>query len=135
MNAVMLIGRLARDPEMKFIPSGKALCRFTVAVDRGFGENKETDWLPVTAWEKQAEFVANYLTKGSRVAVEGRLQSRTYETQEGQKRTVYEVVAHRVESMDPPKKDAGSGHAARSRAAAEVQSAGAPEDEHDPFSE
>lgn len=125
MNHISLIGRLARDPEMKYIASGKAVCSFTVAVDRGFGDQKTTDWLPVTTWEKQAEFVGNYLTKGSRVAVEGRLQSRSYETQEGQKRTAYEVVAHRVQSLDPKQGSAKPQVVAEAPAAAEEY--------HDPF--
>lgn len=136
MNQICLIGRLARDPELHYTPNAKAVVKVTVAVDRGFGENKQTDWIPVTAWEQTAEFVSNYLEKGSRVAVEGRLQSHTYETKDGVKRTVYEVVAHRIQSLDSKKKEQPQDErGARSRAAAQVQSPGPKGDGgfHDPF--
>lgn len=138
MNAINLIGRLARDPEMKYTPAGKAVCSFTLAVDRGFGDNKTTDWLPITAWEQQAEFAANHLAKGRLIAIEGRLQSRTWETSEGQKRTSYDVVAHRIQALGPKPADTPD-----SRQAHDGQPEPAPEparpapahDPNDPFAE
>ena len=103
MNRVVLIGRLTRDPELRYTSgSNAAVCNFTIAVDRGFtgqsGE-READFIPVVVWNKQAENVKNYLNKGSQVAVEGRLQVRNYDDQNGQKRYVTEVIASNVEFL------------------------------------
>ncbi len=103
MNHVILIGRLTRDPELRYTPNGVAVATFTLAVDRQFtnqaGE-KETDFIPIITWQKLAESCANHLNKGRLVAVDGRLQIRSYETQEGQKRRVAEVVAGSVQFLD-----------------------------------
>lgn len=102
LNRVILIGRLTRDPELKYIPSGTPVASFTLAVDRPFtnkqGE-RETDFVPIVVWRKQAENCANYLGKGSLVAVDGRLQVRSYE-QDGQRRYITEVVAEDVRFLD-----------------------------------
>ena len=107
MNKIILIGRLTRDIELRYTNSGNAVANFTLAVDRPFtnqqGE-KETDFVNIVVWKKQAENCANYLLKGSKVAVEGRLQIRKYEDKEGIKRTAAEVVADRVEFLDTKKK-------------------------------
>lgn len=104
INRVILIGRLTADPELKYTASGKAVASFRLAVDRRTknpqsGE-KETDFINIITWEKQAEFVANYMTKGQLAAVDGRLQIRNYMTQDGQKRTIAEVVASQVQSLE-----------------------------------
>ena len=103
MNRVVLIGRLTRDPELRYTSgTNAAVCNFTIAVDRGFtGQNgdREADFIPVVVWNKQAENVKNYLTKGSQVAVEGRIQVRNYDDQNGQKRYVTEVIANNVEFL------------------------------------
>lgn len=99
LNRVVLIGRLTRDPEMKYTPQGTAVATFSLAVNRKFNK-EETDFIDVVAWKQAAEFVANYGTKGRLVAVEGRLQARTYETKEGQKRKVVEVVADDIKFLD-----------------------------------
>lgn len=103
LNHIVLIGRLTRDPELRYTPSGKAVATIGLAVDRGTtnpqGE-KETDFIDVVVWERQAETVANYLQKGRLVAVQGRLQIRKYETQEGQRREKAEVVASQVRFLD-----------------------------------
>ncbi|MDQ7827372.1 MAG: single-stranded DNA-binding protein [Armatimonadota bacterium] len=103
LNRIILIGRLTRDPELRYVPSGQPVASFTLAVDRPFtnqaGE-RETDFIDVVAWRKLADQVAQHLTKGRLVAVEGRLQIRSYETQEGQKRKVAEVVADAVRFLD-----------------------------------
>ena len=108
LNKVVLIGRLTRDPEIRHIPSGAAVTTFTLAVNRNFtnqqGE-RETDFIRIVAWQKQAELCANYLKKGRLVAVEGRLQIRNYETQDGQKRRVAEVVANFVQFLDRNRDD------------------------------
>ena len=99
MNKVILIGRLTKDPELRTIASGNATTSFTIAVNRNFtnqnGE-READFINCVAWRKQAENVAKYCTKGSQVAVEGRIQTRSYEAQDGTKRYVTEVVADNV---------------------------------------
>ncbi len=106
LNTIILIGRLTRDPEMRYTASGIAVSRFTLAVDRPFtnqqGE-KETDFIDIVTWRKLAEVVTNNLGKGRLVAVEGRLQIRPYETQDGQKRRATEVVAKNVRFLDWPK--------------------------------
>jgi single-strand DNA-binding protein len=104
MNTVILIGRSTRDPELRYTPNGVAVANFDLAVPRP-GEKKETDFIRIIAWKKTAELCANYLKKGRLVAVEGRLQIRSYETQDGQKRRVAEVVANRVEFLDRAKED------------------------------
>ncbi|MCR5788235.1 MAG: single-stranded DNA-binding protein [Bacilli bacterium] len=99
MNKVILIGRLSQDPEMRTTPSGVATTTFNVAVSRNYtnqsGE-RETDFFRCVAWRKQAENIARYTQKGSQVAVEGRLQSRSYDAQDGTRRYVTEVIADNV---------------------------------------
>lgn len=106
LNKVILIGRLTRDVELRNTGSGTPVAGFSLAVDRQFrnkqGE-KETDFINIVAWQKLAETCANHLTKGRLVAVDGRLQIRSYEDQQGNKRTVAEVVANDVRFLDKPK--------------------------------
>ncbi len=103
LNRIILIGRLTRDPELRYVPSGQPVASFTLAVDRSFvnqqGE-RGTDFIDIVAWRKLAEQVTQHLSKGRLVAVEGRLQIRSYETQDGQKRKVAEVVADAVRFLD-----------------------------------
>lgn len=103
LNRAILIGRLTKDPELRYTPNGVAVASFTLAVDRSWlnqqGE-KETDFIPIVVWRKQAENCANYIGKGSLVAVEGRIQVRTYDTKEGQRRWVTEIVADNVRFLD-----------------------------------
>lgn len=111
MNHIVLIGRLTRDPELRYTPNGLAVATFTLAVDRDRAPNqqgeKETDFIRIVTWQKQAEVCANYLKKGRLVAIEGRLQIRNYETQDGQKRTAAEVVANRVQFLERSRDEAG----------------------------
>ncbi|HET7380284.1 MAG TPA: single-stranded DNA-binding protein [Gaiellales bacterium] len=119
-NRIILIGRLTRDPELRYVPSGAPVASFTLAVDRPFQNqqgNRETDFIDVVAWRKTAEQVSQYLTKGRMVAVEGRLQIRSYETQDGQKRKVAEVVADGVRFLDRAKPGTGAGEPAPAAAA------------------
>jgi len=101
MNKVFLIGRLSRDPELRHTTSGMAVCQINVAVGRrtGAGRDPETDFINVVVWDKQAENVAKYLAKGRQVAVEGRIQTRSYDNNEGKKTYVTEVVANNVEFL------------------------------------
>lgn len=101
MNRVFLIGRLSRDPELRHTTSGMAVCQINVAVGRrvGAGKEPETDFINVVVWDKQAENVAKYLAKGRQVAVEGRIQTRSYDNNEGKKTYVTEVVANSVEFL------------------------------------
>ncbi|MBI2202227.1 MAG: single-stranded DNA-binding protein [Armatimonadetes bacterium] len=103
LNRIILIGRLTRDPELRYVPSGHPVASFTLAVDRPFvsqqGE-RGTDFIDIVAWRRLAEQVTQHLSKGRLVAVEGRLQIRSYETQDGQKRKVAEVVADGVRFLD-----------------------------------
>ena len=100
MNKVFLIGRLTRDPELRYTGNNTAVASFALAVQRNFANQqgeREADFFNITVWRKQAENVKNYLTQGSQVAIEGRLQTRTYDDANGQKRYVTEVVADNVE--------------------------------------
>ncbi len=104
MNKVILVGRLTQDPEVRYTQTGKAVASFTIAVNRYTGSGqKEADFIPVIAWEKLAEICGNNLTKGQRVLVEGRLQIRSYETNDGQKRRVAEVIAQNIEFLEKKK--------------------------------
>jgi single-strand DNA-binding protein len=103
LNRVILIGRLTADPELRYTPSGVPVANFRIAVDRPFtsasGE-RETDFINIVAWRQRAEFSANYLNKGRLVAIDGRLQIRQWETQDGQRRQTAEVVADDVRGLD-----------------------------------
>lgn len=110
MNTVNLIGRLVRDNELKYTKSGKAVATNTLALDDGWGDNKRSYFIPLVVWEKQAESLANYTGKGSKIAVNGKLTSRSYETQDGQKRTIVEVVANQyggIEFLDAKSSSGG----------------------------
>jgi single-strand DNA-binding protein len=97
INSITLIGRLGRDPELRYTQTGKAVVSFSLAVDRR--QKGETDWFQVTAWDKLAELCNEHLRKGRQAAVRGRMQSRTYEAQDGSKRTSWEVVAEDVQFL------------------------------------
>ena len=104
MNSVALVGRLGKDPEVRNTGSGKTVANFTLAVDYGFGDRKQTSWIPVQAWEKTAEIVQKYTAKGSQVAVTGRLQQRSWEDRDGNTRSVLEVVADKVDLLSKSEK-------------------------------
>ncbi len=112
LNKAMIIGNLGRDPEMRYTPNGQAVTQFTVAVNRNYrdanGEwQEETEWFRVVAWGPLAERTAEYLRKGRKVYVEGRLQTRQWEDQSGQKRYTTELVANTVTPLDPRPRDEG----------------------------
>lgn len=111
LNKIILIGRLVQDPELRYTPGGVAVANFTLAVDRPFVNQKgerETDFIRVVTWRKLAETCAGNLTKGRLVAVEGRLQIRSYDDREGVRRTAAEVVAGSVSFLDSRKDSASA---------------------------
>ena len=102
MNKVVLIGRLTRDPELRYTGSNIPVATFSLAVNRNFSNQsgeREADFINIVVWRKQAENVKNYLTQGSQVAIDGRIQTRSYDDNNGQKRYVTEVVADNVEFL------------------------------------
>ena len=111
MNKVILIGRLTRDPELRYTSSNVATCTFSLAVDRTFtnqnGE-READFINIVVWRKQAENCKNYLTKGSQVAIDGRIQTRNYDDKDGKKVYVTEVVADNVQFLGAKGANGGS---------------------------
>ena len=98
LNTVILMGRLTRDPELRQTPQGVSVAQFSLAVERNYskGEEKQTDFINIIAWRNTADFVSKYFTKGQLVAVRGRLQTRTWQDQSGQKRYATDVVADEV---------------------------------------
>jgi single-strand DNA-binding protein len=106
LNRVILIGRLTRDPELRYTPAGVAVAQFTLAVDRPFVNSqtreREADFIPIVTWRQLAETCANYLRKGRLAAVEGRMQVRSYDNNEGRKVYVTEVVADNVRFLESP---------------------------------
>lgn len=112
MNKVVLLGRLTKDCDVRYTSTGKVVCQFTMAVDRPFNKDgqKEADFIPVVMWGKQAEVAGNSLQKGHRVLVEGRLQIRSYDDNNGNKRYVTEVIANSFEFIER-KGDGGNANA------------------------
>lgn len=103
MNIVVLVGRVVGPPELRYTPGGKGVAQFTIAVDRTRGgkngQEKETDFVPIVAWERLAEICNEYLSKGKLISIQGALRTRTYETQDGQKRKAFEVVASEMQML------------------------------------
>jgi len=104
INRVVLVGRLTRDPELRYTPSGVAVATFSLAVNRTFSNSqgdREADFINIVAWRQLAELCANYLKKGSQAGLEGRLQTRSYDNKEGKRVYVTEVVADNVQFLSP----------------------------------
>lgn len=135
MNSIVLVGRLTRDPELRYTTQGHAVASFTLAVDRPFsGQNgeREADFVDVVAWRKLAEVATEHLQKGSLVGIQGRLQIRSYQAQDGQKRKATEVIASEIRfigSKPKPKQEPG----AEQPAAASADTAAPAEEEDVPF--
>lgn len=114
MNKAVLIGRLTKDPELKFTPgAGTAVCTFTLAVDRRFKKEGQpsADFVPIVIWGKIAESTANYKKKGELIGVAGRIETRSYEAKDGGRRYVTEVIADEVQFLDyGGSKDSGQGN-------------------------
>ena len=125
MNRIIIKGRIAREIEIRQTQTGKSVGNFSVAVDKGFGENKSADFFRVQAWEKTADFVAKYFSKGKEILVEGRMESREYD-KDGQKVTVWELIAERVEFC-------GGARESAPPAGQPPISGGAPADDNDPY--
>jgi single-strand DNA-binding protein len=137
VNRVVIVGRLTRDPEMRTTSTGKSVVDISIAVTKKFKPqdgSPDADFFRVNAWDKTAEYISNYLTKGRLVAIDGRLSSRKFTAKDGTEREVVEIVAESVQSLDRPKDDAGGSalvaggdNAPRAKAAAI--------DEYDPFAD
>lgn len=123
LNRVILIGRLTKDPEMRYTPAGVAVTQFTLAVDRpvAAGKEKEADFINIVTWRQLAETCANYLRKGRLTAVEGRIQVRNYDNNEGKRVYVTEVIADNVRFLE----SSGSGSSS--------QTSGQQREQQDPF--
>lgn len=139
MNVVALIGRLVADPELKYTPSGLAVTTLRIAVS-SFRKNESgermSDFFTVVAWKQSAEYAANYLTKGGQVSVQGRLQQRSWVQPDGQKRSVVEVVADRLQGLDRPKESqqAPAAHSMPEYSGGDASMSGAEVDmDYDPF--
>lgn len=141
INRVVLVGRLTHDPELRTTAGGKSVTTFSIAVQKKIKPqdgSPDADFFRVSAWDKTAEFVANYLTKGRLCAVDGRLQSRKFTDSQGQNREVVEVVAESVQGLDRPREDAGGGaHSSGGygSGAPAATPAAAAVDEYDPFAD
>ncbi|MGJ6317359.1 single-stranded DNA-binding protein [Listeria monocytogenes] len=113
MNRVVLVGRLTKDPELRYTPAGVAVATFTLAVNRTFtnqqGE-READFINCVVWRKPAENVANFLKKGSMAGVDGRVQTRNYEGNDGKRVYVTEIVAESVQFLEPRNSNGGGGN-------------------------
>lgn len=123
MNKIHIIGNVTRDPEVKQTGSGVAICNFSVAVNRRFKNPQtgqtETDFFSVTAFRQLAELCGKYLAKGRKVAVVGSMQSRSYEAQDGSKRTVWDLVADEVEFLSAGGKNVENSHETAMKSAKE----------------
>lgn len=96
INKAILMGRLTRDPELRHTGTGTPVCSFTIAIDNGYGENRQTDFINCVAWNKTAEFVSKYFSKGRMIIVIGRISTRSWEGQDGKKNYTTEVIANEV---------------------------------------
>jgi single-strand DNA-binding protein len=100
MNTVILLGRLTKDPDVRLTQAGKMVCLFTLAVDTGYGEKKQTAFIPIVVWGNVGEACGNHLSKGSKALVDGRINMRSYDNRDGKKVYVTEVIASAVEFLD-----------------------------------
>lgn len=103
LNRTVLVGRLSKDPDLRYTPNGVAVCNFTVAVKNPFSKNDDADFINCVTWKKQAENLANYMSKGSMVGVDGRIQTRNFEGQDGKRVFVTEVNAESIQFLDSKK--------------------------------
>ncbi len=127
INKAILMGRLTRDPELRHTGSGTAVCSFTVAVDNGYGDNRTTDFINCVAWSKTAEFVEKYFSKGRMIIVVGRIQTRTWEGNDGKKNYVTEVVTSEVSFGETKKNAEENGYKTQSRPYGGAQPADIPD--------
>ncbi|TFB21118.1 single-stranded DNA-binding protein [Filobacillus milosensis] len=117
LNRVVLVGRLTKDPDLRYTPNGVAVANFTVAVNRPFSNqqgNREADFINCVIWRRQAENLANYMSKGSMIGVDGRIQTRNFEGQDGKRVFMTEVVAESVQFLESKGSSQGGQNAQRS---------------------
>lgn len=127
INRVVLVGRLTKNPELRYTPNGNATCSFTLAVNRNFKDasgETQADFIPIVVWRKQAENAANFLSKGSLAGVDGRIQTRNYENNEGRRVYVTEVVADSVQFLEPKGTHSGDQSASQSNYSSGSRSTG-----------
>ncbi|MDI2588069.1 single-stranded DNA-binding protein [Psychrobacillus sp. NEAU-3TGS] len=117
INRVVLVGRLTKDPELRYTPSGVAMVRFTLAVNRTFKSEgqPDADFINIVVWRKQAENTANFLKKGSLAGIEGRIQTGSYEGQDGKRVYTTDVVADSVQFLEPKNGQASQNNGTRSQ--------------------
>lgn len=120
MNKVILMGRLVKDPEIRYTQSGKNVATFTLAVDRGLGKDApdnapKADFIPIVAWNKLADVAGNYLGKGRQVLIEGHMQVRNYDAQDGSKRYVTEVITEKIDLIGSKSDNAGGNYGSSQR--------------------
>ena len=137
VNKVILVGRLGKDPELKYTPSGAPVAKFSLATDESFkdktGEKQEhTEWHNIVAWNKLAEICGEYLTKGKLVYIEGQIRSRQWQDQSGNKRTSYEIIANQMQMLGS-KMESGGGGGGSSRPAPERRAPAAPSPRGEPI--
>ncbi|MDD9270830.1 single-stranded DNA-binding protein [Paenibacillus sp. GCM10023248] len=141
LNRVILIGRLTRDPELRYTPAGVAVTQFTLAVDRPFtnagSKEREADFINIVTWRQLAETCANYLRKGRLTAVEGRIQVRNYDNNEGKRVYVTEVIADNVRFLESSnganREDGGGSNANANYGASSGNRGGGSRGQQDPF--
>ena len=112
INKAILMGRLTRDPELRHTGSGTPVCSFSIAINNGYGDNAHTDFINCVAWNKTAEFVSKYFTKGRMIIVIGRIQTRSWDGPDGKKNYATEVVASEVSFGESKRNEEGSGYSA-----------------------
>lgn len=111
INKVILMGRITKDPELRYTNTNKSVCSFTVAVESGYGDSKKTDFINCIAWNKAAELLAKYFTKGMMIIVSGRISTRTWEGKDGRKNYVTEVLANEIQFGETKKaREANGGY-------------------------
>lgn len=138
LNKVMLIGNLGKDPEFNLTPNGTPVAKFSLAVNRvtksSTGEKKEeTEWFNIVAWSQLAEICEKYLHKGSKVYIEGRIQTRKYTDKSGVERYMTEIISSDMKMLDTKAASGGTGNYAPSGSSASRGSSNAPSDDFDPF--
>jgi single-strand DNA-binding protein len=139
VNKVILVGRLGRDPELKYTPSGAPVAKFSLATDESFkdktGEKQEhTEWHNIVAWNKLAEICGEYLTKGKLVFIEGSIRSRQWQDQAGNKRTSYEIIANQMQMLGSKADSERTPSGGMNRPAPERPAPSAPPPSADPIS-
>ncbi|MCL5283712.1 MAG: single-stranded DNA-binding protein [Armatimonadetes bacterium] len=138
LNRIVLVGRLTRDPELKYAPSGTPLVTFGIAVDRrtkSASGDRETDFINIVAFRQTAEFVSQYVGKGRLVAIDGRLQIRSWTATDGTRRTSAEVIAESVQALDRPKEGTPAGVGAAAEGIEEAAGGFDMNEERDPFAD